>query len=166
MARLDGKVALITGAASGMGKVAAELFAREGARVLLADVTDEAGRAAADEISSAGGHAAFVHTDVSKPEELEAAVIPPSTTNVAPVTNDDSSEARNRAARAISSAWPNRPTGMWTNLRSRRAGSASSSARSGVSMGPGHSALARIPFRANSTAISRVMDSTPPLLAV
>ena len=74
MARLDGKIALITGAASGMGKVAAELFAREGARVLLADVTDEAGRAAADEISSAGGHAAFVHTDVSKPEELEAAV--------------------------------------------------------------------------------------------
>ncbi|TMK96382.1 MAG: SDR family oxidoreductase [Actinobacteria bacterium] len=57
-----------------MGKVAAELFAREGARVLLADVTDEAGRAAADEISSAGGHAAFVHTDVSKPEELQAAV--------------------------------------------------------------------------------------------
>ena len=74
MARLDGKVALITGAASGMGKVAAELFAREGAQVLLADVTDEAGRAAADEISSAGGHAAFVHTDVSKPEEFEAAV--------------------------------------------------------------------------------------------
>src|SRR5439155_15938783 len=74
VARLDGKVALITGAASGMGKVAAELFAREGARVLLADVTDEAGRAAADEISSAGGHAAFVHTDVSKTEELQAAV--------------------------------------------------------------------------------------------
>ena len=74
MARLDGKVALITGAASGMGKIAAELFAGEGARVVLADVTDEAGRAAADEIGSAGGQATFVHTDVSKPQEIEAAV--------------------------------------------------------------------------------------------
>ncbi len=50
MGRLDGKVALITGAASGMGKVAATLLAREGASVVVADVTDEAGQAAVKEI--------------------------------------------------------------------------------------------------------------------
>src|SRR2546428_11191118 len=53
-----------------------------------------------------------------------------------------------------------------TRRRWRRAGSASNSARSGVSTGPGQSALARMFCRANSTAISRVMASTPPLLAV
>ena len=74
MGRLDGKVALITGAASGMGRIAAELFAGEGARVMLADVTDEAGRAAAEAIGVSGREAAFVHTDVSKPDEIEAAV--------------------------------------------------------------------------------------------
>ena len=74
MGRLDGKVALITGAASGMGKVAAELFAREGARVVLADVTDEAGTSAAKEIQAVGGGAAYVHADVSKQSEVENAV--------------------------------------------------------------------------------------------
>jgi NAD(P)-dependent dehydrogenase (short-subunit alcohol dehydrogenase family) len=64
--RLDGKVALITGGASGMGKVAAGLFAGEGARVVLADVSDEAGRAAAQEITEMGGEAAYVNADVSK----------------------------------------------------------------------------------------------------
>ena len=60
MGRLDGKVALITGAASGMGSVAATLFAGEGAKVVLADVTDEAGEAAAAAI---GDRAAYVHAD-------------------------------------------------------------------------------------------------------
>jgi NAD(P)-dependent dehydrogenase (short-subunit alcohol dehydrogenase family) len=72
--RLDGKVALITGAASGIGKVAAELFAREGARVVVADVVDEAGEATVGEIVAAGGEAAFVHCDVSRAEQVEAAV--------------------------------------------------------------------------------------------
>jgi len=72
--RLDGKVALITGGASGMGRVAGSLFAGEGARVVLADVTDEAGQAAVDEIVSAGGQGAYVHSDVSSPADAERMV--------------------------------------------------------------------------------------------
>ena len=74
MGRLDGKVALITGAASGMGKVAASLFASEGAKVVLADVTDDAGQQSAEEIASNGGQAAFVHADVSNAESAEQMV--------------------------------------------------------------------------------------------
>src|SRR5262249_54295502 len=55
--RLQGKVALITGAGSGMGRAAAELFAREGARVVVTDVVDEAGAASVEAIRSAGGDA-------------------------------------------------------------------------------------------------------------
>jgi NAD(P)-dependent dehydrogenase (short-subunit alcohol dehydrogenase family) len=65
MGRLDGKVALITGGASGMGMVASRLFASEGARVLLTDVADEAGETVAKEIEGVGGAAAYVHADVS-----------------------------------------------------------------------------------------------------
>src|SRR5438270_8799501 len=72
--RLEGKVALITGAAGGMGKVAATLFAEEGAKVVVADVLDEAGEAAVEEIRGAGGEAVFVHADVSSPEDCEAMV--------------------------------------------------------------------------------------------
>ncbi len=74
MGRLDGKVALITGGASGMGKVASALFAREGAKVVLTDVADEAGEATASEIRDAGGDATYVHADVSKAEDAEAMV--------------------------------------------------------------------------------------------
>lgn len=74
MGRLDGKVALITGAAGGMGKTAASLFAREGSRVVLTDVTDEAGHAAAAEIQADGGEAAFLHADVSRAADAEAMV--------------------------------------------------------------------------------------------
>src|SRR3954452_1476256 len=97
---------------------------------------------------------------------MYAPVIPPSTRNDVPVMNEDSSLARNSAAFAISSARAKRPIGMWTNRRLRRAGSARSAARSGVSTGPGQRELARMFWRANSTAISRVIASTPPLLAV
>jgi NAD(P)-dependent dehydrogenase (short-subunit alcohol dehydrogenase family) len=74
MGRLDGKVALITGAASGMGKVAATLFAGEGAAVVVADVTDGAGQATVEEIGGAGGMGAYVHTDVSSATEAEGMV--------------------------------------------------------------------------------------------
>jgi NAD(P)-dependent dehydrogenase (short-subunit alcohol dehydrogenase family) len=71
MGRLDGKVALITGAAGGMGREAAKLFASEGARVVLTDVAEDAGRTAAREI---GESAAFVRADVSNASDAEAMV--------------------------------------------------------------------------------------------
>jgi NAD(P)-dependent dehydrogenase (short-subunit alcohol dehydrogenase family) len=74
MGRLEGKVALITGAASGMGKVAASLFAGEGAEVVVADVTDDAGEAAVKEIEGVGGSAAYVHADVSTASQAESMV--------------------------------------------------------------------------------------------
>jgi NAD(P)-dependent dehydrogenase (short-subunit alcohol dehydrogenase family) len=72
--RLEGKVALITGGASGMGRVASALFAREGAKVVLTDVADDAGEAAATEIRQEGGEAAYVRADVSKEADAEAMV--------------------------------------------------------------------------------------------
>lgn len=72
--RLQGKVALITGAASGMGRTAANLFAAEGAKVVIADVTTRTGEEAAQEIRSAGGEAAFVRADVSRAADAEAMV--------------------------------------------------------------------------------------------
>jgi NAD(P)-dependent dehydrogenase (short-subunit alcohol dehydrogenase family) len=69
--RLTGRVALITGGGSGMGKVAAELFAAEGASVALTDVNDDAGRAAARAI---GERARYFHADVSKESDAEAMV--------------------------------------------------------------------------------------------
>ncbi len=64
-ARLRGKVALITGASGGQGAVEAELFAREGARVALADVIDQPGKAIAAKIRAAGGAAFHVRLDVT-----------------------------------------------------------------------------------------------------
>jgi NAD(P)-dependent dehydrogenase (short-subunit alcohol dehydrogenase family) len=72
--RLEGKVALITGAGSGMGRCAAELFAREGAKVVVADYADDAGRATVDAITAAGGDAAFVRADVSNAADCAAMV--------------------------------------------------------------------------------------------
>jgi NAD(P)-dependent dehydrogenase (short-subunit alcohol dehydrogenase family) len=63
--RLDGKVALITGAGSGMGRLAALTFAREGARIVAADVSASAGEDAAAEVARGGGDALFVEADVS-----------------------------------------------------------------------------------------------------
>ena len=62
--RLEGKVALITGAASGMGRAQALLFASEGAAVCVADIDDHKGQKVVDEIASAGGRAMFLHLDV------------------------------------------------------------------------------------------------------
>jgi len=69
--KLINKVAIITGAASGMGKAIAVLFAKEGARVVAADIDDTGGKQTADAINSANGKAIFVHTDVSKPSEVK-----------------------------------------------------------------------------------------------
>src|SRR5437764_293293 len=70
MGKLDGKVSLVTGAASGIGEETVRLFAREGARVMLADVQDDLGRKVADEINAAGGEARYVHADVSAAEDV------------------------------------------------------------------------------------------------
>jgi NAD(P)-dependent dehydrogenase (short-subunit alcohol dehydrogenase family) len=69
--RLEGKVAIITGAASGMGRAAARLFAAEGARVVIADVDVERGEEAAGEIGDA---ALFVGADVSESGQVQALV--------------------------------------------------------------------------------------------
>ena len=63
--RLKGKVALISGAARGMGAAEARLFAKEGAHVVLGDVLHQQGQAVADEINDAGGQALFVPLDVT-----------------------------------------------------------------------------------------------------
>lgn len=72
MARLDGKVTLITGASAGLGRVAAELFAREGARVVVADMND--GSEAVEAIRSAGGEATFVTCDVGSEDSVRVAI--------------------------------------------------------------------------------------------
>ena len=70
--RLDGKTALITGAATGLGRAAAELFAAEGASVVIADVS--AGDDTVAAIAAAGGRASFVAIDVTHDESIAAAV--------------------------------------------------------------------------------------------
>jgi NAD(P)-dependent dehydrogenase (short-subunit alcohol dehydrogenase family) len=72
--RLSGKVALITGAGSGMGRAAAELFAREGARIVVAEAARDAGDATVDAIRAAGGEAVCVEVDVSRRAECERMV--------------------------------------------------------------------------------------------
>jgi NAD(P)-dependent dehydrogenase (short-subunit alcohol dehydrogenase family) len=71
---LSDKTAIVTGAASGIGKKTAERFAREGANVVVADVVAEEGQNAVNEIESAGGTATFVETDVSDPADVEVMV--------------------------------------------------------------------------------------------
>ena len=72
--RLQGKTAIITGAASGMGAEEARLFAREGANVVVSDVSEDDGRAVAREIEDAGGEAAFVYCDVTSRESWDGLV--------------------------------------------------------------------------------------------
>ena len=66
MKLLEGKVAIITGAGSGIGKAAAELFAKEGAKVVVSDINEANGKSAVDEITKNGGEAFFIKADSSK----------------------------------------------------------------------------------------------------
>lgn len=72
--RLQGKVALITGSANGMGETEAKMFAQEGARVVVADVLEAEGQQVAEAIIAAGGDAFFVRLDVTKEEDWQEAV--------------------------------------------------------------------------------------------
>lgn len=74
MKRLENKVAIITGAAMGMGQATAQLFAEEGAKVIVADFNEAAGKAVADDINAKGGIAAFCKVDISVASEVEAMV--------------------------------------------------------------------------------------------
>lgn len=74
MGKIDGKVAIITGAAAGIGKATAVLFAQEGAKVVVADFMDELGEETVKMINDSGGQAVFVHTDVSKAEDVHCMV--------------------------------------------------------------------------------------------
>lgn len=68
----ENKIAVVTGAAMGIGKACAEAFAKGGASVVIADIDEEAGAKAAAEIATGGGTAAFVKTDVSVMADMEA----------------------------------------------------------------------------------------------
>ena len=72
--KLKGKVAIITGAGSGIGKAAAELFAEEGAKVLVVDWNRDNGEATTSTICARGGEAIFCYADVSKSQDVERMV--------------------------------------------------------------------------------------------
>ena len=67
--RLEGKVALITGASRGQGAEEAKLFSKEGAAVIATDVLDEDGKKLEAEINRDGGNCLFIHLDVSDPQQ-------------------------------------------------------------------------------------------------
>jgi len=72
--RLKDKVCIITGGASGMGKVASILFAKEGAKIVASDVQEAAGKDVVDEIKAKGGQALFVRADVSQEKDCQRMV--------------------------------------------------------------------------------------------
>jgi len=74
MGRVEGKVALVTGAALGIGKASAELLCREGAKVVLTDILDDEGQAAASGLVESGGEAIYLHHDVSQEAQWERVI--------------------------------------------------------------------------------------------
>lgn len=71
MNRVKGKVAVVTGSASGLGEAAAKILAKEGASVAVVDIDDKNGARVIDEIKKAGGEAAFWHMNVTNEKEVE-----------------------------------------------------------------------------------------------
>ena len=74
MGRVDGKIALITGAAQGLGLADAQTLAREGATVVMTDIQDDAGEAGAAAIREVGGDATFVHQDASSEDDWKSVI--------------------------------------------------------------------------------------------
>lgn len=74
MGKLDGKVSIVTGAGSGIGRAIASLFASEGSRVVVVDVNDDGGKETVSKIRNNGGDAMFIHADVSKAGDCENVV--------------------------------------------------------------------------------------------
>ncbi len=74
MGLLEGKVGLVTGASSGLGRATSILAAREGSKVVVADIDDAGGDKVVEEVRGQGGEAIFIHTDVSEPEQVKAMV--------------------------------------------------------------------------------------------
>jgi NAD(P)-dependent dehydrogenase (short-subunit alcohol dehydrogenase family) len=72
--RLAGKVAIVTGSANGMGEVEAHLFAQEGARVIVADLSVDGGQKVAETIAAAGGEARFAQIDVTSEDDWQETV--------------------------------------------------------------------------------------------
>lgn len=71
MGRVEGKVAIVTGGAKGIGRATSILLAKEGAKVAVTDILDEEGQKVVDEIKKAGGVAKYWHLDVTKEEEVK-----------------------------------------------------------------------------------------------
>ncbi len=70
MKRLDGKIVIITGVAAGIGRATANLFAKEGARIVGIDIDEEGGKSITEKIQAFGGTMTFVKADVSKHEDI------------------------------------------------------------------------------------------------